>query len=101
MMEAETVQDVHELVDRFNERTDVDLTDQGLKLFEEGGELAEEILGANGDLLFKDDVDGSGIEEEVGQVIYTAWSIGRLAGIDPFVAVYDQAVANEGRVNED
>lgn len=83
-------------VREFQDLHDYDLKDQGLVLSEETGELCEEILKTHDGKLFKDNSDPN-LREELGHVIYTAWTIGILAGIDPIDAGLEAARRNQER----
>lgn len=66
----------------FCDDNDLSLFEQALKLSEEEGEVAEAVLGLEGELLFKDGFTEDDLEYELAQVIHTAYTVGHLAGID-------------------
>lgn len=78
------------------------IEDQGLVLFEESGELAEEILKLNGGKLYKDydPDDRESFAAEVGDVAFTLWSIALLEGVDPMEQALIAAQRNVERAGD-
>lgn len=89
------VSEINELVAEFSEQHGFTVQDQGLVLAEETGELCEEILKLKDGKLFKDN-EGD-IRGEIGDVIYTVWTIAYLCGINPITAANDTARRNQRR----
>lgn len=87
-----------DLIKKFNDKHDVPAVHQGLVLSEETGELCEEVLKTEGGKLFKDNSNPD-VKKEVGDVIYTASTIGDIIGIDPLEAAME--VARDNNIRED
>lgn len=100
MSEDSGLAEFRDRTDEFNQRHGFTAQEQGLVLAEETGELCEELLKSDDGKLFKDNSDPH-IREEVGDVIYTAATIARLFGIDPFAAALDTARENDQRTDGD
>lgn len=87
------------LIEQFNEKHGFGLDEQGLKLFEEGGEAAQAVNQFDGNDRFREQGDADAIGDEIADVIFTARSIALLAGVDDIDRrVRDLARHNLGRV---
>lgn len=73
--------------------------EQGLVLAEETGELCEEILKLNDGKATKDNYNPD-VRGEIGDVLYTAWTIAYLTGHDPIQALSETAQKNARRTEE-
>lgn len=89
-----------DLVCAFSEKHNYSAQDQTLVLYEESGELAEEVLKDKGGKLFKDN-SNPGLREEIGDVQFTLWSVAYIFGIDPIEAGRETAEENVERVHEE
>lgn len=84
------------LVKQFEDKHGYGLLAQGNKLGEEAGEVNGAILVNEQRDLFKDDLDDP-LEKEVGQLIFTAYTIAMLEGFDPMEAALDVGRENLDR----
>lgn len=89
----ESADEFVDLVEEFVDEHEFDVTEQGLNLFEEGGELARDILvEEEAKVNWKErDTD---LEKEIGDVIFSAAGIAVLMGIDPLDAAAKVAKDN-------
>lgn len=90
-----------DLAERFVDETDPSLKDQGLKLGEECGEVAREILKHEDAILFEHAEDECDLEEEVGQALYTLLTIAVIADFDPLQALYRTSYENKIRLEHE
>lgn len=97
--EGPRIHQVDELVVEFTEHYGYTVQEQGLVLAEETGEACEEILKLNDGKVTKDNSDPD-IRGEIGDVLYTVWTIAYLTGNDPVEALLETASKNARRMED-
>lgn len=94
--EGPRIRRVDALVAGFTEHHGFTTQEQGLVLAEETGEACEEILKIDDGKATKDNSQPD-VRGEIGDVIYTAWTIAYLTGNDPVEALLETALKNAQR----
>lgn len=84
------------MVEDFTDHHGFAVQEQGLVLAEETGELCEEILKLNDGKATKDNSNPD-VQGEIGDVLYTVWTIAYLTGNDPVEALCETAEKNARR----
>lgn len=95
--EGPRVQTIDHIVADFSEKHGYTVQDQGLVLAEETGELCEEILKLKDGKVTKDNSDPQ-VRKELGDLLFTAWSVAYLTGHDPVEALLERSVRNRERL---
>lgn len=89
----ESADEFTDLVEEFVDNHEFDVTEQGLNLFEEGGELARDIL-VEEEAKVNWEERETDLEKEIGDVIFSTAGIAVLMGIDPLDAAAKVAKSN-------